>query len=228
MTKLIIPPIKCQGIKTKLVPFIMEHAACPENGLWIEPFMGSGVVAFNLAPRRALLADKNEYIIAFYQGIQNGTITTSVVREFLEYHGSLLQQYGEAYYREMRDAFNENGDPLYSVTRKGRLVAEQLKCDILPSILDQSLTCALRYLDFRRRGVTVTCESERLQDQTFDVTVTLREQKKIILRTTINTDSEYHAQKMKETFHERPEVVYRGILALLTGTVGFLYDDKRE
>lgn len=113
MTKLIIPPIKCQGIKTKLVPFIMEHAACPENGLWIEPFMGSGVVAFNLAPRRALLADKNEYIIAFYQGIQNGTITTSVVREFLEYHGSLLQQYGEAYYREMRDAFNENGNPLY-------------------------------------------------------------------------------------------------------------------
>lgn len=63
--------------------------------------------------KRALLADKNEYIIAFYQGIQNGTITTSVVREFLEYHGSLLQQYGEAYYREMRDAFNENGDPLY-------------------------------------------------------------------------------------------------------------------
>ena len=113
MTKLIIPPIKCQGIKTKLVPFIMEHAACPENGLWIEPFMGSGVVAFNLAPRRALLADKNEYIIAFYQGIQNGTITTSVVREFLEYHGSLLQQYGEAYYRDMRDAFNENSDPLY-------------------------------------------------------------------------------------------------------------------
>ena len=113
MTKLIIPPIKCQGIKTKLVPFIMEHAACPENGLWIEPFMGSGAVAFNLAPRRALLADKNEYIIAFYQGIQNGTISTSVVREFLEYHGSLLQQYGEAYYRDMRDAFNENGDPLY-------------------------------------------------------------------------------------------------------------------
>lgn len=51
MTKLIIPPIKCQGIKTKLVPFIMEHAACPENGLWIEPFMGSGAVAFNLGAK---------------------------------------------------------------------------------------------------------------------------------------------------------------------------------
>ena len=127
----------------------------------------------------------------------------------------------------VEDGKNENGDPLYWVTRKGTLVAEQLKCDILPVILDQSLTCALRYLDFRRRGVTVSCESQRMADQTFDVTVTLREKQKVILRTTVNTDSEYHAQKMKETFHERPEVVYRGILALLSGTVGFLYDDRQ-
>ena len=127
----------------------------------------------------------------------------------------------------VEDGKNENGDPLYSVTRKGTLVAEQLKCDILPVILDQSLTCALRYLDFRRRGVTVSCESQRMADQTFDVTVTLREKQKVILRTTVNTDSEYHVQKMKETFHERPEVVYRGILALLSGTVGFLYDDRQ-
>lgn len=113
MTKLIIPPIKCQGIKTKLVPFIMEHVERSEDGLWIEPFVGTGSVVFNLAPKRALLTDKNQYIIAFYQGIQNGTITSPVVREFLEHHGSFLRQYGEAYYREMRDAFNETGDPLY-------------------------------------------------------------------------------------------------------------------
>ncbi len=127
-----------------------------------------------------------------------------------------------------QDGTHENGEPLYSVTRRGTLVAEQLKCDILPSILDQSLTCALRYLDFRRRGVTVSCESQRQPDLTFDVTVTLREKDKTILCTTINTDSEYHAQKMKETFHEHPEVVYRGILALLSGTVGFLYDEKQK
>lgn len=125
------------------------------------------------------------------------------------------------------DGQNEAGDELYSVTRKGRLVAEQLKCDILPSILDQSLTCALRYLDFRQRGVTVDCESQRMPDQTFDVTVTLKEKDKVILCTTVNADSEYRAQQMKRHFREHPEVVYRGILALLTGKVGFLYDDKK-
>ena len=126
------------------------------------------------------------------------------------------------------DGRSERGDALYSVTSKGRLVADQLKCDILPTILDQSLACALRYLDFRRRGVTVDCESLRLFDQTFDVTVTVKEKDKVILRTTVNTDSEYHAIQMKRNFRERPEVVYRGIVALLSGKVNFLYDDKPD
>ncbi len=111
--KIIIPPIKSQGIKTKLVPFIMEHVERLEDGLWIEPFVGTGVVAFNLAPPRALLTDKNQYIISLYQGIQNGTINSKIVREFLEHHGSILEQHGEDYYKEMRNAFNQNGDPLY-------------------------------------------------------------------------------------------------------------------
>ena len=53
------------------------------EGRWIEPFLGSGVVAFNMAPERALLTDKNEYIIRLYQGIQQGRITAETVRAFL-------------------------------------------------------------------------------------------------------------------------------------------------
>lgn len=111
--KIIVPPIKCQGIKTKIVPFIMETVERDQDGVWIEPFLGSGVVAFNLAPQKALLSDKNPYIIALYQGIQNGTITSRIVREFLEFHGEKLELLGSKYYYEMRDRFNENGNPLY-------------------------------------------------------------------------------------------------------------------
>ncbi len=112
-SEIIIPPIKCQGIKTKLVPFIKEHATFNNKGTWIEPFVGSGVVAFNIAPKNALLTDKNSYVIELYKGIQNGTITPRSVREFLEYHGEKLKSGGSDYYIEMRNAFNENGDPLY-------------------------------------------------------------------------------------------------------------------
>lgn len=111
--KVIVPPIKCQGIKTKIVPFIREKVRLDDNGTWIEPFVGTGVVAFNVAPLRAKLTDKNKYIISFYQGIQKGIITSDVVREFLEFHGNELEKHGADYYKKMREDFNVNGDPLF-------------------------------------------------------------------------------------------------------------------
>ena len=119
---------------------------------------------------------------------------------------------------------DEANEPLYSVTRRGAMVAEQLKSDLLPSILDRSLTAAFRYLDFKRRGITVDCTSERLGDQTFDVTFIVREKDKILLKTTVNVDSEYRSRQMRENFRERPDPVYRGIVALLTGNVNYLFD----
>lgn len=111
--RILVPPIKIQGIKTKLVPFIKATASWEGQGRWVEPFLGSGVVAFNMAPEKALLTDKNRYVIEFYKGIQEGNITEASVREFLEFHGARLSKIGKDYYLEMRQAFNENGDPLY-------------------------------------------------------------------------------------------------------------------
>jgi hypothetical protein len=126
------------------------------------------------------------------------------------------------------DGRDERGDPLYSVTHKGRLVAEQLKSDILPTVLDKSMACALQYLDFRRRGIVADCESERLPDQTYNVTVTLKEKDKVILSIRVNADSEYRAQQIKKSFRDRPNVIYRGILALFSGRLDFLYDSKYD
>ena len=95
-----VPPIKCQGIKTKLVPFIFGNINWNGTGRWIEPFLGSGVVLFNLAPKRALAADSNPHIISFYRGIQTKSITAVGVRWFLEKEGALLSRRGQEYYYE--------------------------------------------------------------------------------------------------------------------------------
>ena len=59
------PPVKIQGIKTKLVPFIRKNITWTRNhsGAWIEPFMGSGVVGLNMRPRRAIMADSNQHLV---------------------------------------------------------------------------------------------------------------------------------------------------------------------
>lgn len=108
----IIPPIKCQGIKTKLVLLIRNSVSMPIEGTWIEPFCGSCVVVLNVQPAKALLTDTNIHIINLYQRIQDGSITSGKVKVFLEREAKKLSSGGEAYYYEVRSRFNETGDSL--------------------------------------------------------------------------------------------------------------------
>lgn len=112
MTKIAVPPIKCQGIKTKLVPWIIDNIPGDISGKYIEPFLGSGVVAFNILPDNALLADLNPHIINFYKSINDGEINSGKVRKFLVSEGEKLSSEGEDYYYEVRDRFNEKNNPL--------------------------------------------------------------------------------------------------------------------
>jgi DNA adenine methylase len=107
-----VPPLKCQGIKTKLAEWIKDHTALEKDGTWFEPFMGSGVVGFNVRPYRAVFADVNPHIINFYNAIQRGEITPGIVREFLEQEGARLHEKGEVHYYEIRERFNQSGNSL--------------------------------------------------------------------------------------------------------------------
>ncbi len=107
-THIKVPPIKCQGIKTKLVRFIMDSIHYSGNGRWIEPFVGSGVVMLNVAPQRALLTDINVHVIRFYNDISSGQVSPNSVRDFLNKHGHILSKMGESYYYEVRERFNSN------------------------------------------------------------------------------------------------------------------------
>lgn len=112
MSKVQVPPIKCQGIKTKLVPFIQEYIDWTGEGRWIEPFLGSGVVGFNVSQKRAIFADSNPHIINFYQSINEKKITPSAVKRYLVDEGKKLTEGGKDYYYEVRTRFNKYHQPL--------------------------------------------------------------------------------------------------------------------
>lgn len=111
--KVIVPPIKSQGIKTKLVPWIMEIAP-KTDGKWIEPFLGTGVVAFNSRHKQAVLNDTNPHIINFYKKVQENKITSSSMKHYLEEEGELLRKSdnnGYAHYLKVRERFNKEFSP---------------------------------------------------------------------------------------------------------------------
>jgi DNA adenine methylase len=114
--KVFVPPLKCQGIKTKLVEWIhdsvKERLHQHSQQRWIEPYMGSGVVGFNIRPAVAIFADINPHIIAFYNAIKHGDITPQSVRAFLEQEGATLAKQGQAYYNAVRARFNDSPNSL--------------------------------------------------------------------------------------------------------------------
>lgn len=112
--RVIIPPIKSQGIKTKLIPWIntiiVRSGLDLPNTNWIEPFFGTGVVGLN-SPLGGLryVGDSNPHIINFYNAVQLGNITSQNMREYLIHEGALLSaadDNGYAHYREVKNRFN--------------------------------------------------------------------------------------------------------------------------
>jgi DNA adenine methylase len=112
MKKIFVPPIKSQGIKTKLVDWIGSNVKGIKFERWVEPFMGTGVVAFNIRPQNALLCDSNPHLINFYRALQNKEITSGLVKKHLTKEGEILLRTEGEYYYEVRNRFNEDGNPL--------------------------------------------------------------------------------------------------------------------
>lgn len=116
--KILVPPIKSQGKKTKLVHWINDVYEDiikeKEDLLFIEPFVGTGVVGFNIAGKNAIFSDSNIHLINFYKAIQNNELNSKNVREFLEQEGEKLKLTGtdkSSYYYELRNRFNEEHSP---------------------------------------------------------------------------------------------------------------------
>ena len=117
--KVIVPPIKSQGIKTKLVPWIndviLQSGIDIESANWIEPFFGTGVVGLNSPVQGShIVSDTNPHIINLYNCIKDGRITEYNMRAYLEREGKVLEQADEngyAYYREVKQRFNHEHSP---------------------------------------------------------------------------------------------------------------------
>lgn len=110
--KIFVPPIKSQGIKTKLVEWIFSNVQEIQYDRWVEPFMGTGVVAFNIRPKNALLCDSNPHLITFYKAIQSKDITSGLVKKYLLEEGAKLVDSEGKYYYDVRKRFNTHGHPL--------------------------------------------------------------------------------------------------------------------
>ena len=119
---------------------------------------------------------------------------------------------------------NENGVEMYSVSSTGAQVADELSETILSSILSIALQNAKRHLSFQRIGASVDCRSEELPGGKYRIEFEIREKDGGDFRIFVETDSKRKMEQMMMNFKRRPDVVYRGTLALLSGDMNYIFE----
>jgi hypothetical protein len=115
-------------------------------------------------------------------------------------------------------------EELYMITDQGIRVAESLDSRILPAIREKSVKSALRFLSFRERGAKLKFEFEPLQGGKFVATCLITEKDREVMRASVTVDSTTQLERIRSNFYDKPEVVYRGIMAVLTGEVNYLIE----
>ena len=81
---------------------------------------------------------------------------------------------------------------------------------------------ALKLLSFKKRGAQVSCHTSELDDGKYAIECVITEMGKEILHINLVDDSAQRVERMKANFEDRPDTIYKGIMALLAGEVDYL------
>jgi len=116
----------------------------------------------------------------------------------------------------------KDGVDYYVITEQGKHVADTLQSRLLSILRDRSLKSALRLLSFKKRGADLRCEAEKMPDGRLKCHFIVIDHHEEVMNITAVLEDEVQYEKMRYNFMNKSEVVYRGMLALLSGEVNYL------
>ncbi len=120
---------------------------------------------------------------------------------------------------------NSSTKDLYEVTDTGRMIANGLSDDLLlAAVREKSYISAMRHLSLEKRGAVVDYNIEMVGDGSYIFHCSIKDKDGLALNLSLRADSFMQVSRMRMNFEDKPDVVYRGIIALVTGNVNYLFD----
>ncbi len=131
-----------------------------------------------------------------------------------------------------RPTAEEINDPTvkYVATKTGLLIARALSEDILmAAVREKSYMSAMRHLSLEKRGA-VTDQTFTHDGKGYIFKCSVKDKDGLTMELSIRADTVYQLNRMRLNFDEKPDVIVRGMLSLLTGNVDYLFeeDDWRD
>ncbi len=119
-----------------------------------------------------------------------------------------------------------DGEPCYTVTELGINASETFEKDLPLSIRDKAMEAAKRYFTMQKRRAQNKAEFKKVEDG-YLLTLTITDIGSDLLTLTILVPDIRYCERIRERFLQDPVIVYKGVVALLTGSfesVGSLLD----
>lgn len=117
-----------------------------------------------------------------------------------------------------------DGSPVYEITDNGILVVSELQSSIMNVIREKSLRSALRLLSFKERGSKISCDYKQVGEDKYIMDCEITEKDELVMKISLGVESKQLLDMMLYNFDNKPEVVYKGLFAILTGEVDYLLD----
>ena len=117
----------------------------------------------------------------------------------------------------------EDGEVLYTVTEEGRAVLDMFSHDLVPDVRDRVLRHAQRVLVTKRRGVKYH-STVAPTGNGWTVTCTISDRTKTLFSTSVYAATREYAEKLRESFEDRSDIIYRGVMTLFSGDVNFIFE----
>ncbi len=144
-------------------------------------------------------------------------VQDGVVRQF-----DFMECFFELAETEALQKLEKDGKEYFTVTESGKEAAKMLEADLSKSMRERALRSANRYLQYRVRGNKAHSEVEALENGKFRLTCECSDRDGVYMHASVVLDNKRQAELMKYNFDDRTELIYRGLLSLLSGDVNYL------
>ena len=113
---------------------------------------------------------------------------------------------------------------LYVISPEGTEAVESVEDKIFVSVKEKALRSALRLLAFNRSGSRTRSRVEKAE-KGYKLICSIEDSEKTLLHIEVFLTDAHYAEKLRVNYDERAEIIYKGVLSLLSGEVNFLVDE---
>ena len=120
--------------------------------------------------------------------------------------------------------FEKDGTEVYEITDEGSVAVEAMESSIIMTIRERSLRSAMRLLSFHSRGAKAQTSLEDADDGRCRMKCRYTDKNGEFFSLSVLFETRHQAELMRMNCNEDPELLYRGVMSILSGDINYLAD----